>query len=134
MNACRDNSVPNQSNDFLASHVIVSQCRKSYYNTSLCTGRLHVKYGKKIRKKLKQKENCHYIRPYMCMCTSCVLAELQRLGGETLRERKRVFHSVKQSIEQIHTSNCSDVDRGGLDLPPHRPSGGGPLAQPCIFL
>ena len=23
--------------------------------------------------------------------------------------------------------------RGGLDLPPHCPTGGGPLAQPCIF-
>ena len=31
------------------------------------------------------------------------------------------------------TIKVYDDNRGGLDLPPHRPYGGGPLTQPCIF-
>ena len=37
------------------------------------------------------------------------------------------------SIAHVYKPISIHVCRGGLDLPPHRPSGGGPLAQLCIF-
>ena len=48
-----------------------------------------------------------------------------------------VVNSAKDTADAalaIATENKRVIHRGGLDLPPHRPSGGGPLAQPCIFL
>ena len=62
------------------------------------------------------------------------LTKLRSYSHRFMVERGRWMKPKVQYIDRKCTL-CNDNDiRGGLDLPPHRPTGGVPLAQPCIFL